>query len=174
MTLYRVGAVKRSGATTWLAVDGGMSDNLRPALYGAQYSALLANRSDSSPDRTFAVCGKHCESGDVLIERVDLPRPTRGDLLGDSGHRRVRARYGVPLQRSHEARGSSGESTTPSHRALLAATPCWTAGRSLGELPPPETSLRQVGPTPPWEWRGGRVAGPARPASRPHFPRQQG
>jgi diaminopimelate decarboxylase len=81
ITLYRVGVVKRSGPTTWVAVDGGMSDNPRPALYGARYSALLADRAAESPSGTFAVCGKHCESGDVLIEHADLPEPRRGDLL---------------------------------------------------------------------------------------------
>jgi diaminopimelate decarboxylase len=81
VTLYRVGVVKRAGGTTWVAVDGGMSDNPRPALYGARYSALLANRAEEFPAGTFAVCGKHCESGDVLIERADLPEPHRGDLL---------------------------------------------------------------------------------------------
>jgi diaminopimelate decarboxylase len=80
-TLYRVGVVKRSGATTWVAVDGGMSDNPRPALYGARYSAVVANRADTPPTGTFAVCGKHCESGDVLIDRVELAGPARDDLL---------------------------------------------------------------------------------------------
>ena len=81
VTLYRVGVVKRTGGTTWVAVDGGMSDNPRPALYGARYSALLANRADEPPAGAYAVCGKHCESGDVLIERAELPEPRRGDLL---------------------------------------------------------------------------------------------
>jgi diaminopimelate decarboxylase len=81
MTLYGVGVVKRSGPTSWVAVDGGMSDNPRPALYGARYSASLANRMSDPSSGTFAVCGKHCESGDVLIEQVDLPEPRRGDLL---------------------------------------------------------------------------------------------
>ncbi len=81
VTLYRVGVVKRSGTTTWVAVDGGMSDNPRPALYGARYSALLANRADEPPAGTYAVCGKHCESGDVLIDSAELPESRRGDLL---------------------------------------------------------------------------------------------
>jgi diaminopimelate decarboxylase len=80
-TLYRVGVVKRSSGTTWVAVDGGMSDNPRPALYDARYSALLANRAGEPAAGTYAVCGKHCESGDVLIERAELPEPRRGDLL---------------------------------------------------------------------------------------------
>lgn len=81
ITLYRVGVVKRSGGTTWVAVDGGMSDNPRPALYGARYSALLATRAAEDAAGTFAVCGKHCESGDVLVARTELPEPRRGDLL---------------------------------------------------------------------------------------------
>jgi diaminopimelate decarboxylase len=81
LTLYQIGVVKHGGPTTWVAVDGGMSDNPRPALYGARYSALLANRADEPEAATFAVCGKHCESGDVLIERVELPEPRRGDFL---------------------------------------------------------------------------------------------
>jgi diaminopimelate decarboxylase len=85
LTLYRVGVVKRSGATTWVAVDGGMSDNPRPALYGARYSAVVANRADVAPAGAYAVCGKHCESGDVLIERVELAEPRRGDVLAVPG-----------------------------------------------------------------------------------------
>ena len=81
-TLYRVGVVKRaSESTTYVAIDGGMSDNPRPQLYGARYSALLADRVDDERDGYYAVCGKHCESGDVLIERVALPEPRRGELL---------------------------------------------------------------------------------------------
>jgi diaminopimelate decarboxylase len=82
VTLYTVGGVKRaSAATTYVTVDGGMSDNPRPAMYNARYAALLATRADAEPDGAFAVAGKHCESGDVLIERVELPRPQRGDIL---------------------------------------------------------------------------------------------
>jgi diaminopimelate decarboxylase len=81
-TLYRIGVVKRaSETTTYAAIDGGMSDNPRPQLYGARYSALLANRADEEAAGTYTVCGKHCESGDVLIERVSIPEPRRGDLL---------------------------------------------------------------------------------------------
>jgi diaminopimelate decarboxylase len=81
-TLYRVGVVKQaSESTTYVGVDGGMSDNPRPLLYGARYTALLANRPEEETTGLFAVCGKHCESGDVLIDRVALPEPRRGDLL---------------------------------------------------------------------------------------------
>ncbi len=82
VTLYTVGAVKRAAAeTTWVAVDGGISDNPRPALYGARYTALLANRAGESPAGAYAIADRHCESGDWLIERVELPHPRRGDIL---------------------------------------------------------------------------------------------
>jgi diaminopimelate decarboxylase len=82
ITLYRVGVVKQASRDlTYVAVDGGMSDNPRPQLYGARYEALLANRADEEPAGTYRVAGKHCESGDVLIEGARLPEPRRGDLL---------------------------------------------------------------------------------------------
>jgi diaminopimelate decarboxylase len=82
LTLYRVGVVKQaSPELTYVAVDGGMSDNPRPQLYGARYEALLANRAEEEPTGTYRVAGKHCESGDVLIEDARLPEPRRGDLL---------------------------------------------------------------------------------------------
>jgi diaminopimelate decarboxylase len=58
-----------------------MSDNPRPALYGARYTALLADRADEPAARAYTVVGKHCESGDLLIESVELPHPRRGDVL---------------------------------------------------------------------------------------------
>jgi diaminopimelate decarboxylase len=82
VTLYRVGVVKEaSETTTYVAIDGGVSDNPRPQLYGARYVGLLANRADEAPTNAYRVAGKHCESGDVLIDRVELPEPRRGDLL---------------------------------------------------------------------------------------------
>jgi diaminopimelate decarboxylase len=81
VTLYRVGAVKRLPGRTWVAVDGGMSDNPRPQLYDARYTALSAARAGEEPDELVSVAGMHCESGDVLIDDVFLPAPQRGDLL---------------------------------------------------------------------------------------------
>ncbi len=82
VTLYTVGSVKTSGdSTAYVAIDGGMSDNPRPALYGARYTALLADRADEPASRAYTVVGKHCESGDLLIESVRLPEPRRGDIL---------------------------------------------------------------------------------------------
>ena len=81
VTLYRVGSVKRLPERTWVAIDGGMSDNPRPQLYRARYTALSAARADEQPGETVSVAGMHCESGDVLIDDVALPTPRRGDLL---------------------------------------------------------------------------------------------
>jgi diaminopimelate decarboxylase len=81
VTLYRVGAVKRLPGRTWVAIDGGMSDNPRPQLYGARYTAISALRADEEADEVVSIAGMHCESGDVLIDDVALPEARRGDLL---------------------------------------------------------------------------------------------
>ena len=81
VTLYRVGSVKRLPERTWVAVDGGMSDNPRPQLYGAAYTALAAARAGEPHTERVSLAGMHCESGDVLIDDVGLPAPARGDLL---------------------------------------------------------------------------------------------
>ncbi|MGV2938375.1 diaminopimelate decarboxylase [Mesobacillus sp. LC4] len=77
-TLYRVGSRKDvPNVRQYVAVDGGMSDNIRPALYQAKYEAVLANRVMDKPDETVSIAGKCCESGDMLI--WDLPLPKAGD-----------------------------------------------------------------------------------------------
>ena len=81
VTLYRVRSVKRLDGVTWVAIDGGMSDNPRPQLYGARYTAISATRADEPATETVSVAGLHCESGDVLIDDVVLPAPGVGDLL---------------------------------------------------------------------------------------------
>ncbi len=81
-TLYTVGAIKDiPGIRTYLAVDGGMGDNPRPALYGAVYQAFVANRMRQDPTSTVAVAGKCCESGDMLIHEIGLTDPHPGDIL---------------------------------------------------------------------------------------------
>ena len=86
-TLYEVGTTKDvelDGGKTrrYIAVDGGMSDNIRPGLYGAKYSALLANRTSSAPAINSRLVGKHCESGDIIIRDIDLPSDIApGDIL---------------------------------------------------------------------------------------------
>jgi len=109
VTLYRVGATKRSGGVEYVAIDGGMSDNPRPQLYGARYEGLLANRADDAPDGVFRIAGKHCESGDVLIDRAELPRPRRGDLLA------------VPATGAYTLAMSSNYNGVPRPAAVLVA-----------------------------------------------------
>jgi diaminopimelate decarboxylase len=82
VTAYRVGTVKEiPGVRTYIAVDGGMSDNLRPMLYGSRYEALIADRAAAEPDTTVTVAGMHCESGDVLVRDAPLAAPAVGDVL---------------------------------------------------------------------------------------------
>ena len=86
-TIYMVGTTKsvtlENGAKRrYISVDGGMSENIRPALYGATYSAFLANRNSSAPAINSRIVGKHCESGDILISEIDMPEDVKaGDLL---------------------------------------------------------------------------------------------
>ncbi len=82
LTVYEVGTVKEiPRVRTYLAVDGGMSDNLRPMLYGARYEALIANRAADPADTLVTVAGMHCESGDVLVRDAMVASPSAGDLL---------------------------------------------------------------------------------------------
>ena len=81
-TLYTVGASKEiPGVRTYMAVDGGMADNPRVALYQAEYEAVVANRASESPSRVVSVAGKCCESGDMLIWDLDVPEYRPGDIL---------------------------------------------------------------------------------------------
>jgi len=86
VTIYEVGTIKPvytdEGVRTYVSVDGGMSDNIRPILYDAQYTARLANRVSDAPHHRCRIVGKHCESGDVIIPDIDLPQDLQaGDLL---------------------------------------------------------------------------------------------
>lgn len=82
LAVYTVGARKETpGGRTYVAVDGGMADNIRPALYGSAYTALVANRVDAPVEETVTIAGKFCESGDLLIEQAAVPRLEPGDLL---------------------------------------------------------------------------------------------
>jgi diaminopimelate decarboxylase len=82
VALYRVGSVKAiEGVRTYVAVDGGMADNIRPTAYGALYTPVLANRMRDQPDATVAIAGRYCESGDVLVRDATLPMPRLGDLV---------------------------------------------------------------------------------------------
>lgn len=82
VALYTVGARKDvEGVRTWVSVDGGMADNVRPAMYDAKYEAVVANRADEEPSETVTVAGKYCESGDVLVRDARLPRTEAGDVI---------------------------------------------------------------------------------------------
>jgi diaminopimelate decarboxylase len=109
VTLYAVGSVKRAGERSWVAIDGGLSDNPRPQLYGAAYTAVLAKRMEEEAAGTFGVAGKHCESGDVLIDAVDLPEPRRGDVLA------------VPATGAYTLAMGSNYNVVPRPAAVLAA-----------------------------------------------------
>jgi len=83
MTVYQVGTVKElEGLRTYVAVDGGMSDNPRPVLYGSGYEAFIADRADATRTKEVRVVGKHCESGDIIIRQALVPEDIAvGDLL---------------------------------------------------------------------------------------------
>ena len=82
VTLYTVGAIKDiPGVRKYVAIDGGMTDNIRPALYEAKYEAVLANRANEKPEEVVTIAGKCCESGDIIIKDIALPKVRRGDLL---------------------------------------------------------------------------------------------
>ncbi|PLT28275.1 diaminopimelate decarboxylase [Peribacillus deserti] len=81
-TLYKLGSVKEvPNIRKYLAIDGGMSDNIRPALYDAKYEAVIANRPLDKPEETVSIAGKCCESGDMLIWDLPLPKAERGEIL---------------------------------------------------------------------------------------------
>jgi diaminopimelate decarboxylase len=86
-TLYEVGTVKdvtleNGSHRRYISIDGGMSDNIRPSLYGAEYTTILANRTSTAPHVSSRLVGKHCETGDIVIREIDLPDDiVPGDLL---------------------------------------------------------------------------------------------
>jgi diaminopimelate decarboxylase len=82
VALYTVGARKEApGILPYVSVDGGMADNIRPAMYESRYEALVANRANDAPSERVNIAGKYCESGDVLIRDVELPKVVAGDVL---------------------------------------------------------------------------------------------
>lgn len=82
ITLYKIGSIKDiEGVRKYISVDGGMGDNPRFALYQAKYNAVIANKADERPEETVTIAGRCCESGDMLIYDVELPRAKSGDTL---------------------------------------------------------------------------------------------
>ncbi|TMK56051.1 MAG: diaminopimelate decarboxylase [Actinobacteria bacterium] len=102
LTAYRVGTVKEiPGVRTYVAVDGGMSDNLRPMLYGSVYEALVADRATDQPETLVTIAGMHCESGDVIVRDTMLADPAVGDVVvtpatGAYGYAMANNYNGVP------------------------------------------------------------------------------
>ena len=105
VTAYRIGTIKEiPGVRTYVSVDGGMSDNLRPMLYGSRYEAVIADRPEADATKLATVAGMHCESGDILIRDVLLPDPQVGDVLvtpatGAYGYAMANNYNGVPRPR---------------------------------------------------------------------------
>jgi diaminopimelate decarboxylase len=100
VTLYTVQTVKHN-VSTWVAVDGGMSDNLRPMLYGSRYEAAIADRMLATEGEICHLAGKHCESGDVIVRDVQLSNPRPGDVVvtpatGAYGYAMANNYNGVP------------------------------------------------------------------------------
>lgn len=82
VTLYQIGSQKKiPDVRHYLAVDGGMADNIRPALYDAKYTGILANRANDATEETYSIAGKACESGDMLIWDLPLPKAESKDIL---------------------------------------------------------------------------------------------
>ncbi len=82
IALYTVGSIKDiPGVRRYVAVDGGMGDNIRPKLYGARYEAFLASAPDRSPDARVTIAGKYCESTDILITDIEMPSLKAGDVI---------------------------------------------------------------------------------------------
>ncbi|TJX15938.1 diaminopimelate decarboxylase [Tissierella creatinini] len=82
LTLYTIGTIKDiPGIRKYVSVDGGMTDNIRPALYQAVYEGMIANKADMPRKETVTISGKCCESGDILIKDIKIPSPERGDIF---------------------------------------------------------------------------------------------
>jgi len=100
VALYRVGAIKEiPGIRRYVCIDGGMSDNIRPTLYGAKYEALVANKALEAKRDTVTVAGKLCESGDILVKDVNLASVHPGDIIAIP----VCGAYSIPLSSNYNA-----------------------------------------------------------------------
>jgi len=100
VALYKVGAIKEiGGVRKYICVDGGMSDNIRPALYGAKYEALLANRALETEGDVVTIAGKLCESGDILVKDTSLAGACAGDIMAIP----VCGAYSVPMASNYNA-----------------------------------------------------------------------
>jgi diaminopimelate decarboxylase len=100
VALYRVGVIKEiPGIRCYVSVDGGMGDNIRPALYGAQHEALVANNVLAEEGGQVTIAGKFCESGDILIKDINLPPVAAGDIIAVAGC----GAYCLPMSSNYNA-----------------------------------------------------------------------
>ena len=100
VALYRVGAIKEiPGIRKWVCIDGGISDNIRPALYGAKYEALVANRASETEEDMVTIAGKLCQSGDVLVRDANLALTRPGDIIAVP----VCGAYSIPMSSNYNA-----------------------------------------------------------------------
>ena len=100
VALYKVGMTKDiSGLKRYVSVDGGMADNIRPALYEAEYEALLANKANDADTDTVTIAGKFCESGDILINEIKLPPAAFGDIVAIPAC----GAYCIPMESNYNA-----------------------------------------------------------------------
>jgi diaminopimelate decarboxylase len=142
LTLYRVGATKHAGGRSLVAVDGGMSDNIRPLLYDTRYTVRDAGppRAGEDPSGPLTIVGKHCESGDVLAEGVRLPSvPRRGDLLAFA----ATGAYTYPLASTYNRVGRLAVVAVRDERASL-----WLRREDAGDMDRFETGAYRTEPAP--------------------------
>jgi diaminopimelate decarboxylase len=100
VALYRVGATKEvPGIKKYVCVDGGISDNIRPALYGAKYEALVANKAFGASKETVTIAGKLCQSGDILVRDISLASVNLGDIIAIP----VCGAYSIPMSSNYNA-----------------------------------------------------------------------
>lgn len=100
VALYTAGSIKDiPGVRKYVSVDGGMADNIRPAIYGSKYEALIANRAGEQNTEKVTIAGKYCESGDILINDIELPEVSSGDIIAipDSGA------YCIPMSSNYNS-----------------------------------------------------------------------
>ena len=177
ITAYSVGTVKEiEGIRTYVSVDGGMSDNLRPMLYGSRYEALIADRAGAAPNRTVTIAGKHCESGDIIARDVELADPRPGDVLvtpatGAYGYAMANNYNGVPrppVVFCSDGRGDGGRPPRdlrgPGGPRCLTRRTCRTYESACSAAAPsaaPSTSCSANAPT---RSRPPPAAGPRSPA----------
>ena len=145
ITLYRVGTIKElPGIRTYVAVDGGMSDNPRPVLYGSGYEAFLPREVDAARPKAARVVGKHCETGDVVVAEARLPADLAvGDVLATP----VTGAYGYSM--------ASNYNKVPRPPVVFVADGRGPRGRAPRDVRRPAAARRLTA-------RGGRPIGPGR------------